>query len=520
MKTYVAYIRVSTAKQGEQGSSLAEQRAAIEAYAGRHGLKITRWYEEVETAAKLGRRLFNQMLAQLPKHGSVGIIIHKIDRSARNLRDWARLGDLIDRGVDVHFAHESLDLATRGGRLAADIQAVVAADFIRNLREETRKGFYGRLRQGLYPLNAPYGYRDMGRGKVKEIDPIEGPRVRECFERYATGSYGLDTLRAEMQARGLTTGRGAPISRNGMSTILRNPFYIGIIRLRTTSEVFEGKHEPLISRELFDRVQAHLDGRVYARKPADPFLFRRFVKCASCGLSLIAERQKGFVYYRCHSASCRGTSLRAERLIDCVRDNLDKLRLDDRDFGDVMAGLRQQAADERAADAERIERHNRDLALVEERLAKLTDLLIDGTIDRDMFNQRKEQFLLAKRTIEEERARKAGSQTERLISNLELAQMALQQYDSAGDPERREMLAEMTSNLVVRGKEPEFPMRLPFARLRELYELKRCDPIQAQPRTFPQKAGCSSEHILRSIAPHLGRSDEGSGTVARGGLPR
>jgi len=76
-----------------------------------------------------------------------GVIIHKIDRSARNLRDWADLGELIDAGVLVHFANESLDLHSRGGRLPADIQAVVAADYVRNLREETRKGLYGRLRE-------------------------------------------------------------------------------------------------------------------------------------------------------------------------------------------------------------------------------------------------------------------------------------------------------------------------------------------------------------------------------------
>jgi DNA invertase Pin-like site-specific DNA recombinase len=77
-------------------------------------------------------------------------VIHKIDRSARNLRDWADLGDLIDAGVDVHFANETMDLKSRGGRLSADILAVVAADFIRNNREETRKSFYRRLKQGIY----------------------------------------------------------------------------------------------------------------------------------------------------------------------------------------------------------------------------------------------------------------------------------------------------------------------------------------------------------------------------------
>src|SRR5256885_12129691 len=100
------------------------------------------------------------MLKLLQASKADGVIIHKIDRGARNLRDWADLGELIDSGIEVHFANESLDLHTRGGRLSADIQAVVASDYIRNLREETRKGFYGRLKQGLYPLPAPPRYLD------------------------------------------------------------------------------------------------------------------------------------------------------------------------------------------------------------------------------------------------------------------------------------------------------------------------------------------------------------------------
>lgn len=137
MKSYFAYIRVSTQKQG-QGVSLQEQRAAIERYAERRNLRISSWFEERETAAKRGRPIFGRMMKELRVSKADGVIIHKIDRSARNLKDWADLGELIDGGYDVHFATETLDLTSRGGRLSADIQAVVAADYIRNLREETR----------------------------------------------------------------------------------------------------------------------------------------------------------------------------------------------------------------------------------------------------------------------------------------------------------------------------------------------------------------------------------------------
>src|SRR3546814_296865 len=96
MKPYFAYVRVSTAKQ-EQGASLSAQREAIERYAALHGLRIGEWFEEVQTAAKAGRRVFGSMIRRLARGSAAGVILHKIDRGARNLRDWADLGEQIGR---------------------------------------------------------------------------------------------------------------------------------------------------------------------------------------------------------------------------------------------------------------------------------------------------------------------------------------------------------------------------------------------------------------------------------------
>ena len=220
MNGYIGYIRVSTLRQGTQGVSLQEQRDAILRYAERNQFTITLWLEEMETAAKQGRPIFAQALKLLRNRKARGIILHKLDRGARNLRDWAAIGELSDSGVEVHFVNESIDLQTRGGRLSADIQAVVAADYIRNLREETRKGFYGRLKQGLYPLRAPIGYFDQGKGKPKTIDPIMGSLVRKTFELYGTGRYSLETLGEELHRLGLRNHHGGRVTRNGLSTLL------------------------------------------------------------------------------------------------------------------------------------------------------------------------------------------------------------------------------------------------------------------------------------------------------------
>lgn len=164
------YTRVSTAKQGE-GVSLEAQKDAISSYAEKHDLSIKQWFEEKETAAKTGWPVFNTLVKELLAGKAQGLITHKIDRSTRNIKDWGIIGDLADAGISIHFVTETLDFSLRGGRLAADVQAVVAADYIRNLREETIKGLKGRFSQGLYPYKAPLGYLNQGRGKAKIPDP-------------------------------------------------------------------------------------------------------------------------------------------------------------------------------------------------------------------------------------------------------------------------------------------------------------------------------------------------------------
>ena len=119
MGNVFACTRVSTVKQGEKGVSLQEQKDAILRYAHQHGLEIVRWFEERESAATRGRPAFMQMLQLLRINVAQGVVIHKIDRSARNLEDWTDIGKLADVGVAVHFANESVEIrSNRSGRIS------------------------------------------------------------------------------------------------------------------------------------------------------------------------------------------------------------------------------------------------------------------------------------------------------------------------------------------------------------------------------------------------------------------
>ena len=464
-KKYFSYIRVSTQRQGQSGTSLAEQQAAIERFAQSWNLQITKRFEERETAAKQGRPIFLEMLKLLRRGKADGVIIHKIDRSARNLRDWADLGSLIDSGLEVHFASESLDLNSRGGRLSADIQAVVASDYIRNLREETKKGIYGRLKQGLFPFPAVTGYLNAGKGQPKKIDKNRAPLVKLAFKLYSTGNWGLNALADELYTRGLRNKNGSKITINGLSSILHNPFYIGLIKIEKTGELFAGKHEPLISKALFHQVQAVFEGKNIKKTERHFFLFRRQVSCARCRNLFIGEKQKGYVYYRCHTRSCTKGAIREEMIDKTVINTLEKLQLNEFEyqfFKQETIKESQNLETEYEADYRRLQLL---LEQTKERLSKLANAYVDGVFDKETYIDKKNELIFEEQSIKEKLTnfkQNSGDATKRMEEFLELLNSLYLSYKWGTPEEKRELVKTVFSNSEIEEKSVLAKLQIPF----------------------------------------------------------
>ena len=464
MTTCFGYTRVSTAKQGE-GVSLEAQKDAITHYAGRNGLNITDWFEEKETAAKTGRPVFNQMVRKLKAGRAGGLIVHKIDRSARNFRDWALIGDLADLGVQIHFATETLDFGSRGGRLAADVQAVVAADYIRNLRDETIKGLQGRLNQGLYPYKAPLGYLNTGRGNPKAPDPKLRRCIVDAFELYATGRYSLRSLQAELVARGYKGNNGKPISRSSLENVLNNPFYAGIIRIKRTGDTYPGIHETLISPNLFERVQNIKNDKSGKKVTKHGFTYRKLIRCAECGYTLSGERQKGRVYYRCHTSSCPVRGFREDRIEEVIHRFLKGCAWADESKIKAEKTLSQWYQQKDTLQRERTE-IDLQIDQLNAKLDRLTDAFVDRVIDRETMSKRREEYLLEVKALEakKEELGKSGSELRHLLRFFELLNDVAALYKIALAHEKREMVELVTSNLSASSEslsaEPSFWVRV------------------------------------------------------------
>lgn len=490
MNHVYAYIRVSTVKQGEKGSSLTEQRIAIEAHAKRQNLHIVEWFEEKETAAKRGRALFEKMMKQLTQGKASGVIIHKIDRGARNLKDWADIGALVDNGIEVHFAHESLDMQSRGGRLAADIQAVVAADYIRNLRDEVRKGFSGRLRQGLYPLPAPIGYLDQGRGLPKICDPVRARFVQEAFRLYATGHYSLSTLGDELYRQGLRNTRDSRVTLKGISTILNNEFYTGIIHIRRTGERHLGVHEPIVTKKLFDQVHAILNGRTVIPQTKNSFDYRRFVQCVYCSHNLVAERQKGFVYYRCHTRGCPRTCIREEAIDSHIDDTLAGLRMTKQDLRELVEEFQQLEEERSDASKEKIKSVELQIAAIDDRRKRLTDAYIDRMISKDAFEERN-ATLLHERTVacnlRDEILKNPDLYKQRVNKFLELLLSLSDKDILANRGEKRDTVKRVISNFQIDQKTLTSQYCFPFDVVASHLKLPCGEPHRGAGRTYDSK---------------------------------
>jgi len=500
MGTFFAYARVSTPRQGEKGVSLSEQKEAIERYAKLHGLTIVRWFEERESASHQGRPVFTEMLRLLRRGTAQGVIIHKIDRSARNLGDWVKL---VDAGVEIHFATENLDLRTVAGRLSADIQAVVAAHYSRNLREEVKKGIYGRLKQGFYPFRAPIGYLDQGAAKPKIADPMSAPLVREAFRLYSSGQFSLPTLTREMYRRGLRNRAGTSVTINGMATMLKNPFYVGLMRIRKTGQTFGANHEPLVSTEVFETVQALIAGKRVDRNNHHTFTFSRIARCATCGYSLIAESRKGHVYYRCHNRGfknppvCPPTAVREEAIDEAILISLAEVDLTDEEMALAHALLGRKRAELERDRAAAIQAVKLQLERVESRLAKLMDLLVDGTVDKVLFTEKQNALLMERAKVREtlnETQQASDLFLKTLEKTVELAKSPSMQYSVASPEKKRELVKTLLSNLVVSGKNVDLTLSLPFRLIAERQKTTDGGPYRGSCRTW--------EDIINELMKH------------------
>ncbi len=467
-KRAVIYLRVSSDQQvergyGDEGYSVPAQREACTRKAAELGATVVAEYVDLAKSAKTKNRpRFMEMIADIERDRDIDyVVVHKLNRFARKAMDDSVIDyRLSEAGAQLASVLEHID-ATPSGKLNHRIHAAFAEYENENLAAEIRKGQIQKHLAGGTPFTAPVGYKHSPvefEGRLINsivIDKDRAPLVQLAFDLYDTGEYPITRLRDTLEEHGLTSRpsrrrTSKPLSRNGLHTMLRNPYYIGIVVYM--GKRVQGRHPKLVDERVFDRVQARLEAQRAAgdRPRKHQHYLKGSLTCDQCGARLIYGQHTGgggvYEYFSCvrrrarNGGKCDTGHYRVELVELEVAALYWSLKLSGKQIDsirrDVTAIAEKHAETIRQAAA----RHRRRLQTLEDEQAKLLELHYKGAVSENVMRRQIERIETEERTLrqllsssEVQLADVVGA----LADALKLTENPLETYLAASDLGRR-----------------------------------------------------------------------------------
>ncbi|WP_078651854.1 recombinase family protein [Streptomyces xylophagus] len=454
-------VRVSTKEQEQEGFSQEAQERYLRDYAQRADLNVVKVFFIAESASRADqRKTFNEAISYLKQRGILHFVCEKVDRLLRNFKDTVMVEDWLaaDETRRLHAPKNSLILHKNSSsqeKLVWGMHVVIAKNYTDNLSEEVRKGQLEKLRQGWLPAAPPLGYESVtenGRRIQREV-PALVPLIRKMFELAATKRYTLKSLSPEMAKRGLLFN-GHPVTVSTLQRLLHNPYYIGVISWN--GQAYPGSHTPIISVDLFERVQAALSRskNLLPRYRKHHPLYQGLVACTACDGLLVWETAKGHWYGKCPKPrNCSRSGFVREEVIDA--QILDHLRALKAPHPNLVAWLKTNL--KATLDAELAGRRSaqQELEAEKERIgvkvATLYDDRLDGRITLEMYDAKVISLRAQQADVSRQMKSLDSEDTSYLDSALDfvrLTQSAADEYmKSRSIDHKRELISELFDGL-------------------------------------------------------------------------
>jgi site-specific DNA recombinase len=286
-----------------------------------------------------------RMILDVEKDKFQAVLVWKISRLSRNMLDTLVLLDKFEE-YDVKFISysENFDTSSPIGKLVVQLMASIAEMERNTLSENVKLGMTQRAKEGSWNGGVVFGYDSIEKELI--VNPKEAEIVEFIFTLYAEGK-GLKAIANQLNKAGYRTKHDKHFSINGIATILDNPIYNGKIRWlqvenwdkkrsgkNTNPILVEGKHEAVISDELWNIVQARRQSKSFKQRQSnEPFLLSSILRCPNCGQVMVpsittSTRKDGSKrkhrYYVCSqyhnkgSAACKANSIKAYDAEDAV----------------------------------------------------------------------------------------------------------------------------------------------------------------------------------------------------------
>lgn len=343
---YCLYARKSTESEERQSLSIESQIKEMTRVAERDGLVIKEIKRESRSAKSHGgRQVFNDLINEISQGKFTGIIAWSPDRLSRNAGDLGVLVDLMDAGklLEIRTFNQRFTNSPNEKFLLMILgsQAKLEND---NRSVNVKRGMRARVEMGLWPGVSPLGYLNQYRTDKKceiIVDKVRAPIIKLMFEKVANEKWTTRDIHKWLKDSGFKTRGNKPLAYSGVQRMLTNSFYYGRFEYpRNSGKWHIGKHEPIITKDLFERTQ-QIYRRLSYKSKIKEFSFVRLFTCGLCGSGISAsEKFKNlsdgtvarYVYYNCNLGKdrfCKNTSIREEELIKELIKVVDTAEIDE-----------------------------------------------------------------------------------------------------------------------------------------------------------------------------------------------
>jgi site-specific DNA recombinase len=506
-KTAVIYLRVSTKRQvnkgyNPDGYSLPAQQIDCETKALQLGATVVRVFvDRGESARTADRPEFQKMLAFLAENPVSYLIVHKLDRWARDRTDDVLLNMQIQAtGARLVSAKENID-GTPAGKMLHGILATMNEFYSSNLSTEVLKGMNQKAQDGGTSGRAPVGYFNSeertadGRAiRAVTVDPERGPLIALAFELYATGDYSLSSLVAELTRRGLKSRPnknhdGKAFSLGQMSRILHNPYYVGDVTWHGVTYV--GRHQALVTRQLFEDVQIMLEQHNLAgeRSRVHHHYLKGTVFCGRCSSRLSLDKAKNnYMYFYClgraRRTGCDLPYIEVGDVEDLVAKAYDEFEVQNEDINYVREGLRHYLDAQSAEREEQAQKQRLRLKKIKDQGAKLLRAHLADAVPLELLKEEQDRLKYEQLQVETLLASLETDTSETLSTFEEIASTLLplnrQSYTDLDSTSRRMLNQLLITHALI---DTETPPSLQLTELGEAVQSIRQVPERRQRAT-------------------------------------
>ena len=476
----VLFCRVSSKEQEETGYSLPAQEKFLGEYAEKQGLKVEKTFAISESAAgKVQRKTFIEMVAYVRKNDIPVIVVETTDRLTRNFTDVPTIDLWITESEShqVHLVKEGCVLhnSSRSHEwFMWRVKVATAEYYVRLLSENVKKGQKEKISQGWLPTKPPLGYKTVGdKGhKVHIIDDGKSHLVKRLFEGFASGEYSVTTISNKAYEIGLRTPNGGKVARSRIHGYLRDPFYIG--KLRWKDEIYEGKHEPLIDEDIFNKVQSLLTSKNTPKYRKLNHLFKTKIRCGECKGLITWEPHKGTNYGHCnkryHNCS-QNTWVREPDIENQLLKGFEKLEIKSpRLVGWIRKALKESHREEADFHSSSVDELRKRYDQIKFRLDKLYDDKLDETITGAFYRQKYDQYTKELNDIDHSLGKHTQANKKYFelgINIYEISQRAADIYRKAKLEDKRQLISLVYNQMTVKDSVLFYSYTKPFQILAE-----------------------------------------------------